>query len=230
MAKKWVYSFEEGDATMRNLLGGKGCNLAEMTRIGLPVPPGFTVTTEACIAYMDTGKFPEGMWEEVLAHIEALNKQTGKEFTNDDNPLLVSIRSGARESMPGMMDTILNVGLTPGAVETMGKKFNDMRFAWDLYRRLIQMYSKVVLEVPGESLLLLQTSHSTSSDLLRKRASVGDKFAVDSKGGIKYLRQHQEDQAAYEQAETIARTVGIIIANALGVHLVKTQVDDAALP
>ncbi len=150
MAKKWVYSFEEGDATMRNLLGGKGCNLAEMTRIGLPVPPGFTVTTEACISYMDTGKFPEGMWEEVLAHIEALNKQTGKEFTNDDNPLLVSIRSGARESMPGMMDTILNVGLTPGAVETMGKKFNDMRFAWDLYRRLIQMYSKVVLEVPGE--------------------------------------------------------------------------------
>ena len=150
MAQKWVYAFEEGSAKMRNLLGGKGCNLAEMTRIGLPVPPGFTVTTEACIAYMNTGKFPEGMWEEVLAHIDALNKKTGKEFANDANPLLVSIRSGARESMPGMMDTILNVGLTPGAVETMGKKFDDMRFAWDLYRRLIQMYSKVVLEVPGE--------------------------------------------------------------------------------
>jgi pyruvate,orthophosphate dikinase len=151
MAHKWVYSFEEGDATMRNLLGGKGCNLAEMTRIGLPVPPGFTVTTEACVEYMNTGQFPAGMWDEVVAFMKDLNKKTGKEFGNDKNPLLVSIRSGARESMPGMMDTILNVGLTPGAVETMGKKFGDMRFAWDLYRRLIQMFSKVVLEVPGEA-------------------------------------------------------------------------------
>jgi pyruvate,orthophosphate dikinase len=150
MAHKWVYAFEEGDATMRNLLGGKGCNLAEMTRIGLPVPPGFTATTEACVEYMNTGKFPEGMWEQVLQYMEDLNHKTGKTFGDDKNPLLVSIRSGARESMPGMMDTILNAGLTPGAVETMGKKFNDMRFAWDLYRRLIQMFSKVVLEVPSE--------------------------------------------------------------------------------
>jgi pyruvate,orthophosphate dikinase len=151
MAKKWVYAFEEGDATMRNLLGGKGCNLAEMTRIGLPVPPGFTVTTEACVDYMNTGKFPAGMWEQALDFMKDLNKKTGKTFGDDSNPLLVSIRSGARESMPGMMDTILNVGLTPGAVETMGKKFGDMRFAWDLYRRLIQMFSKVVLDVPGEA-------------------------------------------------------------------------------
>jgi pyruvate,orthophosphate dikinase len=150
MAYKWVYSFEEGDASMRNLMGGKGCNLAEMTRIGLPVPPGFTVTTEACVDYMNTGKFPEGMWQQVLDFMKDLNKKTGKEFGNDKNPLLVSIRSGARESMPGMMDTILNVGLTPGAVETLGKEFKDMRFAWDLYRRLIQMFSKVVLDVPGE--------------------------------------------------------------------------------
>ncbi|MBI5960050.1 MAG: pyruvate, phosphate dikinase [Chloroflexi bacterium] len=150
MAHKWVYSFEEGDASMRNLMGGKGCNLAEMTRIGLPVPPGFTVTTEACIEYMNTGKFPEGMWQQVRDFMLALNKNTGKEFGNDQNPLLVSVRSGARESMPGMMDTILNVGLTPGAVATMGKKFGDMRFAWDIYRRLIQMFSKVVLDVPGE--------------------------------------------------------------------------------
>jgi pyruvate,orthophosphate dikinase len=150
MAHKWVYSFEEGDASMRNLLGGKGCNLAEMTRIGLPVPPGFTVTTEACIDYMNTGKFPEGMWQQVLDFMKDLNAKTGKTFGDDKNPLLVSIRSGARESMPGMMDTILNVGLTPGAVETMGKKFGDKRFAWDLYRRLIQMFSKVVLGVDGE--------------------------------------------------------------------------------
>ena len=150
MANKWVYAFEEGDATMRNLLGGKGCNLAEMTRIDLPVPPGFTVTTEACIEYMNTGAFPEGMWDQVVQFMADLNKKTGKTFGDDSNPLLVSVRSGARESMPGMMDTILNLGLTPGAVQTMGKKFDDMRFAWDLYRRLIQMFAKVVLDVPSE--------------------------------------------------------------------------------
>jgi pyruvate,orthophosphate dikinase len=150
MTNKWVYAFEEGDTTMRNLLGGKGCNLAEMTRIGLPVPPGFTVTTEACIDYMHNGKFPEGMWDQVVQFMKDLDKKTGKTFGDDSNPLLVSIRSGARESMPGMMDTILNVGLTPGAVETMAKKFGDQRFAWDLYRRLIQMFSKVVLGVEGD--------------------------------------------------------------------------------
>ena len=100
MAHKWVYSFEEGDASMRNLLGGKGCNLAEMTNIGLPVPPGFTVTTEACIDYMNTSKFPEGMWQQVLDYMKDLNKKTGKTFGDDKNPLLVSIRSGARSPCP----------------------------------------------------------------------------------------------------------------------------------
>jgi len=151
MAKKWVYAFEEADGSMRNLLGGKGANLAEMTKIGLPVPPGFTITTEACMEYLPKQKFPAGMWDEVLKHMEALNKKTGKVFADDSNPLLVSVRSGARESMPGMMDTILNLGLTPKGVEIMGKKFGDMRFAWDLYRRLVQMFSKVVLDVPGEA-------------------------------------------------------------------------------
>ncbi|MBN1200214.1 MAG: pyruvate, phosphate dikinase [Anaerolineae bacterium] len=152
MAKqhKWVYAFEEGSAKMRNLLGGKGANLAEMTNIGIPVPPGFTITTEACIAYQDTGDFPEGMWEQTLEYMDDLNKKTGKVFGDDSNPLLVSVRSGARVSMPGMMDTILNLGLTPAGVEVMGKKFGDLRFAWDLYRRLVQMYGKVVLEVPAE--------------------------------------------------------------------------------
>ncbi len=151
MAHKWVYAFEEGDASMRNLLGGKGANLAEMTRIGLPVPPGFIVTTEACNAYYENGnKFPEGMWDQVLEYLEALGNKLGRKFGDDSNPLLVSVRSGARVSMPGMMDTILNLGLTPAGVETMGAKFGDMRFAWDLYRRLIQMFGKVVLEVPGE--------------------------------------------------------------------------------
>ncbi|MBN1681713.1 MAG: pyruvate, phosphate dikinase [Anaerolineae bacterium] len=151
MATKWVYDFEEGGADMRNLLGGKGANLAEMTRIGIPVPPGFIITTETCNAYYKAGgQFPDGAWDEVLAHIDALNKKTGKVFGDDTNPLLVSVRSGARVSMPGMMDTILNLGLTPAGVETMGKKFGDMRFAWDSYRRLIQMFGKVVMDVPGD--------------------------------------------------------------------------------
>ncbi|NLX09814.1 MAG: pyruvate, phosphate dikinase [Chloroflexi bacterium] len=149
MTEKWVYSFEEGDGSMRNLLGGKGANLAEMTRIGIPVPPGFTVTTDACIAYLQENKFPAGMWEQVEQYITELNQKTGKTFGDPENPLLVSVRSGARESMPGMMDTILNLGLTPAAVQIMGQKFGDMRFAWDLYRRLIQMFGKVVLDVPA---------------------------------------------------------------------------------
>jgi len=151
MAQKWVYAFEEGNASMRNLLGGKGANLAEMTSIGLPVPPGFTVTTEACNAYYEAGgKFPEGLWDQILEYLDALGQKLGRKFGDDSNPLLVSVRSGARESMPGMMDTILNLGLTPAGVETMAKKFGDERFAWDLYRRLIQMFGKVVLDVPGE--------------------------------------------------------------------------------
>ncbi|NLF74551.1 MAG: pyruvate, phosphate dikinase [Chloroflexi bacterium] len=150
MAHKWVYAFEEGNADMKNLLGGKGANLAEMTRIGIPVPPGFIVTTEACIAYQKEGQFPEGMWDQVLEYLNALGKKLDRKFADDSNPLLVSVRSGARVSMPGMMDTILNLGLTPAGVQTMGQKFGDMRFAWDLYRRLVQMFSKVVLDVPGE--------------------------------------------------------------------------------
>ncbi len=151
MANKWVYAFEEGNTTMRNLLGGKGANLAEMSRIGIPVPPGFTVTTEACIAFYDAGNtIPDEMWNQVEEHMKALSKKMGKKFGDDTDPLLMSVRSGARVSMPGMMDTILNLGLTPAGVATMGKKFDDMRFAWDSYRRLIQMFGKVVLEVSGE--------------------------------------------------------------------------------
>ena len=151
MAHKWVYAFEEGKAEMKNLLGGKGANLAEMSRIGLPVPPGFTCTTEACIAYYDAGnQFPEGMWDQVLEQLDKLGAKLGRKFGDESNPLLVSVRSGARVSMPGMMDTILNLGLTPGGVVTMGEKFGDLRFAWDSYRRLIQMFGKVVMDVPGD--------------------------------------------------------------------------------
>ena len=150
MAKKWVYLFEEGNAKMRDLLGGKGANLAEMTNLGLPVPPGFTITTEACLAYLgNNNTFPEGLWDQVLQGMETLSKKMGRKFGDSQNPLLVSVRSGAKFSMPGMMDTILNLGLNDEAVQALAAKANDERFAWDAYRRLVQMFGKVVLDVEG---------------------------------------------------------------------------------
>ncbi len=148
MATKWVYMFTEGNADMRNLLGGKGANLAEMTNLGLPVPQGFTITTEACTQYYEDGR---QINEEIMAQImEAITKMegiTGKKFGDKENPLLVSVRSGARASMPGMMDTILNLGLNEDVVEVIAKKSGNARWAWDCYRRFIQMYSDVVMEV-----------------------------------------------------------------------------------
>ena len=146
---KWVYLFEEGSADMRNLLGGKGANLAEMTRLGLPIPQGFTVTTEACTDYYSQGKQISGEIEaQIFEALEKLEKQQGKKFGDMENPLLVSVRSGARASMPGMMDTILNLGLTDAAVEGFAKKTGNPRFAYDSYRRFIQMFSDVVMEIP----------------------------------------------------------------------------------
>jgi pyruvate,orthophosphate dikinase len=148
MTKKWVYLFSEGNKDMRNLLGGKGAGLAEMTNAGLPVPPGFTVTTEACNAYFDAGKqFPEGMWEQVLEAMKEVEKQTGKKFGDPANPLLVSCRSGARVSMPGMMDTVLNIGLNAETLKGMVELTGNERFAWDAYRRLVQMFGNIVKEV-----------------------------------------------------------------------------------
>ena len=146
---KWVYLFEEGSADMRNLLGGKGANLAEMTRLGLPIPQGFTVTTEACTDYYNQGrKISEEIEAQIFEALEGLEKKQGKKFGDTENPLLVSVRSGARASMPGMMDTILNLGLTDVAVEGFAKKTGNPRFAYDSYRRFIQMFSDVVMEIP----------------------------------------------------------------------------------
>ena len=145
---KWVYLFTEGDATMRNLLGGKGANLAEMTNIGLPVPQGFTVTTEACTQYYEDGReINDEIQGQINEYIEKMEEITGKKFGDKENPLLVSVRSGARASMPGMMDTILNLGLNETVVETIAAKSGNPRWAWDCYRRFIQMYSDVVMEV-----------------------------------------------------------------------------------
>ena len=146
--KKYVYLFSEGDATMRNLLGGKGANLAEMTRLGMPVPQGFTITTEACTQYYEDGKqINKEIQDEIFEYIAKMEEITGKKFGDKENPLLVSVRSGARASMPGMMDTILNLGLNEEVVETLAKKSGNPRWAWDCYRRFIQMYSDVVMEV-----------------------------------------------------------------------------------
>jgi len=148
MSKKYVYLFREGDATMRELLGGKGANLAEMTKLGLPVPQGFTVSTEACTKYYDDGrKINDEIKAEILENITKMEEITGKKFGDQENPLLVSVRSGARASMPGMMDTILNLGLNETVVEVMAAKSGNARWAWDCYRRFIQMYSDVVMEV-----------------------------------------------------------------------------------
>ncbi|WP_294483357.1 pyruvate, phosphate dikinase [uncultured Ruminococcus sp.] len=147
MATKYCYLFSEGNANMRELLGGKGANLAEMTNIGLPVPQGFTITTEACTQYYEDGGISEEIQKEINEYIVKMEGITGKKFGDKENPLLVSVRSGARASMPGMMDTILNLGLNETVVNTIAEKSNNPRWAWDCYRRFIQMYSDVVMEV-----------------------------------------------------------------------------------
>ena len=181
MAKKWVYLFTEVEDAekyvngswdaVRSLLGGKGANLFEMTRIKLPVPPGFTVTTEACNAYLAAGeKFPEGMWDQELVALKAIEQTTGKGFGDAKNPLLVSCRSGAKESMPGMMDTVLNIGLTDATVEGLAALTQNPRFAWDAYRRLIEGFGKVVLDIPD-------TAFEHALDGMKEK--VGAKLDVD---------------------------------------------------
>ncbi|HWG84467.1 MAG TPA: PEP/pyruvate-binding domain-containing protein, partial [Deinococcales bacterium] len=144
----YVVFFDEGRGDQKDLLGGKGANLCEMTRLGLPVPPGFTITTDACRYYSAHGQVPEGMWDQVKAKVEKLQNATGKAFGSSEKPLLVSVRSGAKFSMPGMMDTILNLGMNDVVVETWAKATGNDRAAWDSYRRFIQMFGDVVMDVP----------------------------------------------------------------------------------
>jgi pyruvate,orthophosphate dikinase len=149
--KKWVYLFDEGDASMRDLLGGKGAGCAEMTKAGLPVPPGFTITTEACNAfYAEGGKLPAGLWDQVRSSLQTVERKTGKQFGDPTNPLLISVRSGAKFSMPGMMDTVLNLGLNDQVTAGLAKLTDNERFAFDAYRRFVQLFGKIVLGVKGE--------------------------------------------------------------------------------
>ncbi len=201
MAHKYVYLFSEGNATMRNLLGGKGANLAEMTGLGMPVPQGFTITTEACTKYYEDGeKINDEIMEQIYEYIGKLEEITGKKFGDHENPLLVSVRSGARASMPGMMDTILNLGLNEAVVDVIAKKSNNPRWAWDCYRRFIQMYSDVVMEVGKkyfEQLIdkmkeergITQDVDLTADDLhelaeqfkAEYKAKIGEEFPTDPK-------------------------------------------------
>ena len=147
---KFVYDFTEGNKDLKDLLGGKGANLAEMTNLGLPVPPGFTITTEACRYYLAQGAIPDGLDDEVSSHLHALEQAMGRKLGDPADPLLVSVRSGAKFSMPGMMDTVLNIGLSDESVDGLAKQSGNERFAWDAYRRLIQMFGKTVLDIDGE--------------------------------------------------------------------------------
>ena len=154
-AKRYIYAWgaggAEGDASMRDLLGGKGAGLAEMTKAGLPTPPGFTITTEACNDYFAAGEqLPDGLWEDVLAAVREVEARTGKGFGDPANPLLVSVRSGAKFSMPGMMDTVLNLGLNEATLQGLVALTGNERFGWDAYRRFIQMFGRIVMEVSGE--------------------------------------------------------------------------------
>ena len=161
MSKQWVYRFNELDAvekyvggswdSVRGLLGGKGANLAEMVRIGVPVPDGFIITTEACNEYLSLGEqLPEGLWEQLTNSIKNMEASTGKTFGDPKNPLLLSCRSGAKFSMPGMMDTVLNIGMNDETVKGLIEKTGDARVAYDLYRRLIQMFGSVVMHIPDD--------------------------------------------------------------------------------
>ena len=148
--KKYIYAFEEGDGKNKILLGGKGAGLCEMTQIGLNVPPGFTVTTEACLAYLETNHLPDGLMDDIKAHMAALEKKTGKGFGSGKNPLLISVRSGSAMSMPGMMDTILNLGLNEASLQGLIKQTANPRFAYDAYRRFIQLFGKIALGIDDE--------------------------------------------------------------------------------
>ena len=148
---KLVYDFTEGNKDLKDLLGGKGANLAEMTNLGLPVPPGFIITTEACREYLQHGSVPESLDAEVAGHLRQLEEKMGRRLGDPDDPLLVSVRSGAKFSMPGMMETVLNIGLNDESVHGLAKQSGNERFAWDAYRRLIQMFGKTVLGIEGEA-------------------------------------------------------------------------------
>ena len=188
---RYVYDFAEGNKELKDLLGGKGANLAEMTRMGLPVPPGFTITTEACRAYLRTGSVPDGLFAEVQQHLRLVEARMEKTLGAPQDPLLLSVRSGGKFSMPGMMETILDIGLTDASVLGLAAQSGDERFAWDSYRRLIQMFGKTVFGVPGEDF---------ESELAAARAGAG--AASDAELNVTQLQDVVQAYKKVFQAHT----------------------------
>ncbi|HEY9351559.1 MAG TPA: pyruvate, phosphate dikinase [Acidothermales bacterium] len=207
---KYVYDFTEGNKDLKDLLGGKGANLAEMTNLGLPVPPGFTITTEACKVYLDSGDEPAELREEVASHLASLEESMDKKLGDADDPLLVSVRSGAKFSMPGMMDTVLNIGLNDASVQGLAKQAGEERFAWDSYRRLLQMFGKTVLGVDGEAfeeaLEAAKEARGTDSDL-DLDASALQELVDTFKGIVKEHTGRDFPQDPREQMELAIRAV-----------------------
>ena len=186
---KFVYAFgageADGDGSMRELLGGKGANLAEMTSIGLPVPPGFTLTTEVCTAYYENNQaYPDSLQDEVNQALQTLEQRMDKKFGGSENPLLVSVRSGARASMPGMMDTVLNLGLNDQTVQGVIRQSNDPRFAYDSYRRFIQMYADVVKGMSGDvfAKILEEKKEQKGVELDTELAAIGERIQSQLQG------------------------------------------------
>jgi pyruvate, orthophosphate dikinase len=207
---KFVYDFTEGNKDLRDLLGGKGANLAEMTNLGLPVPPGFTITTEACRHYLEQGAMPDGLDDEVTAHLRALEEAMGRKLGEPADPLLVSVRSGAKFSMPGMMETVLNIGLSDESVHGLAKQADNERFAWDSYRRLIQMFGKTVLGIDGDAfehaIEAAKQAKGTTSDLDLDAAELSE--LVETFKGI--VREHSGRDFPQEPREQMDLAIGAV--------------------
>jgi pyruvate,orthophosphate dikinase len=208
---KWVWLFEEGDAGKRDLLGGKGAGVAEMTRAGLPVPPGFTITTEACNEYYRLGKrFPEGMWDRALAALAVVERKTGKRFGDPRNPLLVSVRSGAKFSMPGMMDTVLNLGLNDTTVAGLAALTGDERFALDAHRRFIQLFSKIVLGVEGDLFEHALTATKQTSGVSSDAELTPDALRNLIEEYRRIVRKHARGEFPDEPREQLRAAIGAV--------------------
>ncbi|MCM2419279.1 MULTISPECIES: pyruvate, phosphate dikinase [unclassified Streptomyces] len=210
VSQKFVYDFTEGNKELKDLLGGKGANLAEMTNLGLPVPPGFIITTEACKVYLDSGHEPAELRDEVSAHLDALEQKMGKKLGQPDNPLLVSVRSGAKFSMPGMMDTVLNIGMSDASVAGLAAQAGDERFAWDSYRRLLQMFGKTVMGVDGElfeeALEEIKRAKGAESDLGLDAADL-QQLVEEFKGIVLKEAGREFPQEPREQMDLAVRAV-----------------------
>ena len=220
-AKRYIYAWgdggAEGNATMRDLLGGKGAGLAEMTKAGLPTPPGFTITTEACNDYFAAGeRLPDGLWDDVLAAMRQVEERTGKGFGDAANPLLVSVRSGAKFSMPGMMDTVLNLGLNDKTVKGLIELTGNERFGWDAYRRFIQMFGRIVMGVPGElfdhELELAKKEQGVEADTDLDAAAL-QKVAVRSQ---KVYREHTQEFFPQDPNEQLDLAIKAVFASWFG--------------